>query len=684
MKERAETSGNEQRPALSFWQAHAHQVALGIILVIAAWFRLANPTGKEEIYKYYASAVKSMSLNLHNFYYVAFDPGGFISLAKPPVGFWTQVAFVKVLGFNHLALTLPQSIAGILSILLLYCLVARAFGRAGGLVAALVLAVTPMAVAVDRNNAVDSQLVLISLIAAWCAFRAVDTGRARWVVCTALIVGLGFNIKMLQAYFPLPAYMGMMAFFLPVKKVKRLVLLTLFIYVTAFTSLAWIYSVDSTPPSERPYILDSRVNEMLRTAVSVFGIDKVVPERRTQHGADRFNPELGYTGWTRFLNKQFSPNVSWLLPMALLILAAGWLLLWGKSGEGRRRKQHLLFWGLWLVPQLILFSSIIGMHRHYMVMLTPAIAALIGAAFVILLEALRAGRIGGLLLPVGLVVTAGFHAYFFAHFPDWSSGLTPAVFLVCGLSSLYLIWHFIRVRKGAGPARWGVNLAAVIGLLGLQIGQVAFAVTPVFGSATGDLPRVDPEFVTRPYQSHPLSKHGLDKAGGRANHLTSLTSYALKRHSGAEFLLGVWHTQLASPVILHTGMPVMTLAGFTGTDTTISMKKIIDWIIAGRVKLLLMPTGERRTRPGPRPEGQAGPESGGHARGQGGSPGGEDQQDAIRPRSPVDHFTGISRFLKKYCQTVPPTRWQRSEVGHDVTMPYKDDSYRLYECPKFN
>ena len=49
--------------------------------------------------EYYAAAVKSMSLSWHNFFFVAFDPGGFVTIDKPPLGFWFQVASVKLFGF---------------------------------------------------------------------------------------------------------------------------------------------------------------------------------------------------------------------------------------------------------------------------------------------------------------------------------------------------------------------------------------------------------------------------------------------------------------------------------------------------------------------------------------------------------------------------------------------------------
>lgn len=49
---------------------------------------------------YYAAAVRSMLQNWHNFFFVSFDPGGFVTVDKPPLGFWIQTASAKLFGFH--------------------------------------------------------------------------------------------------------------------------------------------------------------------------------------------------------------------------------------------------------------------------------------------------------------------------------------------------------------------------------------------------------------------------------------------------------------------------------------------------------------------------------------------------------------------------------------------------------
>jgi len=75
-----------------------------------------------------------------------------------------------------------------------------------GLLAALALALTPISVATDRNNNLESLLTLTVLLSAWAFILAVETGRLRWLVVGGLMMGLGFNIKMLEAFLVLPAF----------------------------------------------------------------------------------------------------------------------------------------------------------------------------------------------------------------------------------------------------------------------------------------------------------------------------------------------------------------------------------------------------------------------------------------------------------------------------------------------
>src|SRR3989442_4042851 len=177
-----------------------HRLALGGIMLISIFmnFYQLGQNGFGNLY--YAAGVRSMLDNLHNFLFVSFDPGGFVTLDNPPLGFWLQVFSAKIFGFTPFSVFLPQALAGVLSVLLLYHLVRRHFGVAAGLLAALALAISPISVLTNRNNTIDSTLVLVMLLGAWAVMRAAETSKLRWLLLTAALVRLGFNIKMLEAY----------------------------------------------------------------------------------------------------------------------------------------------------------------------------------------------------------------------------------------------------------------------------------------------------------------------------------------------------------------------------------------------------------------------------------------------------------------------------------------------------
>jgi 4-amino-4-deoxy-L-arabinose transferase-like glycosyltransferase len=139
---------------------HLRRLVLGSILVLAAALRCWRLDAAGFIVPYYFAGVRSMMGSWRNFFYNAFDPTGFVSLDKPPVAFWLQTASAKLLGFGTVSVLLPQVLAGLASIFVLYALVRRRFGTSAGLLAALFLALNPISVAVDRSNSTESWLVL--------------------------------------------------------------------------------------------------------------------------------------------------------------------------------------------------------------------------------------------------------------------------------------------------------------------------------------------------------------------------------------------------------------------------------------------------------------------------------------------------------------------------------------------
>jgi 4-amino-4-deoxy-L-arabinose transferase-like glycosyltransferase len=160
----------------------ASAVGGGAVLVLAGALRLWRLDQNGYDNEYYSAAVRSMLNDWHNFFYNSSDPAGFVSVDKPPVALWVQVASAKLFGFHELSVLLPQVLEGLGAVWLLHHLVRRRFGTGAGLLAGLFLAVTPVSVAVDRSSNTDTCLVLALLLAAWALTRAAEDGRRRFLL----------------------------------------------------------------------------------------------------------------------------------------------------------------------------------------------------------------------------------------------------------------------------------------------------------------------------------------------------------------------------------------------------------------------------------------------------------------------------------------------------------------------
>ena len=109
-----------------------------------------------------------------------------MTVDKPPLALWVQALSVRVFGYHSLSILVPQALMGVASVALVYDLVRRRFGRVGGFVAGLALALTPITVAISRHNNPDALLILCCVAALWCTVRAFEArasapgARAGW------------------------------------------------------------------------------------------------------------------------------------------------------------------------------------------------------------------------------------------------------------------------------------------------------------------------------------------------------------------------------------------------------------------------------------------------------------------------------------------------------------------------
>lgn len=250
-------------------------IGLAAIVALAAALRFANLDAIGYANHYYTAGITSMLQSWRNFFFVAAEPGGAVSIDKPPVGLWLQAVSAYFLGVNGLAVLLPEILAGLASVVTLYHLVRRSFGTVAGLLAALAVAITPIVVATDRNNTMDSTLILTLLLAAWAFIKATESRKLRYLLLGAVLVGIGFNIKMLQAYLPLPAFYAL--YFLGASESlrRKFVNLALATVLLLAVSLSWAVAVDLTPADQRPYVGSSSTNSVLELMLGYNGIQRL-------------------------------------------------------------------------------------------------------------------------------------------------------------------------------------------------------------------------------------------------------------------------------------------------------------------------------------------------------------------------------------------------------------------------
>ena len=405
---------------------------------------------------YYSAAVRSMASSWHNFLYASFDPSGVMTVDKPPLSLWVQTLSVRVFGFHPLSILVPQALMGVASVVLVYDLVRRRFGRVGGAIAGLALATTPIAVAMSRDNNPDALLTLCCLAAIWFAVRAFEDGRTRWLVLSGIAVGLGFETKMLVALVVVPGIALAWLYAAPRGRIIALRQLLAGGAAMLATAAAWPLLVILTPAADRPYISGTADNSVLSLIFGYNGFGRVTGQAGGPAGLRGSSSVFGQgTGLFRLLNATLAGQDGWLLGAAIAGAAA--LLVASRLRRRDPRAAWVIVVGGAFLATGLLFSFAQGIfHPYYVVLLAPFTAALVGAGAGTAIASGRAGALAGAALLAGGVIC---ELVVLGNYPGQLRWLEVVLPIVCGVAAVAL---FVVAAPRARALALGVGAAALM------------------------------------------------------------------------------------------------------------------------------------------------------------------------------------------------------------------------------
>jgi 4-amino-4-deoxy-L-arabinose transferase-like glycosyltransferase len=414
-------------------------LALALITAGAAALRLVH-IGQVPPDPFYDAAVRSMERSWHNFFFGAFEPGGSVSIDKPPVDLWLQVVSVKLLGFSSTTLKLPEAFAGTVSVPLLFVTVRRMWSTPAAFAAAIALAVLPIEVITARSDTMDGVMMALLVLALLLVVRAIETGSSAWLLAGAAALGIAFDVKLLESLIALPglavlAYLG-----LPGRRRRRLAQISGAGAVYVAVALAWLTATLLVPAHDRPYAIGSTNGSAWNAAFVFNGTDRL-GGKSPEPGAAVYESDHHYPVATQEERDHIPivpPSPTRLLArvgplsgerLGLEILVGLLLgipaLLWGLRGEAetedgderdadvRRRMRRAVAGGLgvWMLAGIALFSHMIRLHPRYVEGFTPAVAAMLGIGLAWAADVRKPTRLARLRLAI-LVATLAITVYY--------------------------------------------------------------------------------------------------------------------------------------------------------------------------------------------------------------------------------------------------------------------------------
>ncbi len=612
-----------------------------------------NGTGNE----YYAACIKSMTQSFHNFFFVSFDPAGMVSVDKSPLGLWVQAISVLIFGYHGWSMLLPQALAGTASCILIYILTAKHFSQPAGLVSSLIFALTPAVVVASRNNTMDMQLIFVLLVATWFLFKAIDSGKWRFLFLAASFVGLGFNIKMLQAYMILPAIAFTYLIFAKEKFWKRVLAGLISVVIMLGISFAWVFAVELTPASSRPYVDSTSNNSMLELVVGHNGSERLfgsgmgggldgapqtdgarsddstlqtdaqssatvqtdgnttgiqpktdgniagtppqMPENTDGQqttrdgradgqggfgGGQNGGSEIGTASAVRLWTSSLFGQSSWLLLFAILCI-------FGCTQKTAMRKKEMsqaaiVFWSLWLAVMVGFFSFAGFYHRYYLCMLAPAVAVLSGVGIVTMYRGFRhkkenwKGCIRPVFLLLALLANIALELKYILSYATLKTWLLPVIAVSAAVGIILLAVYFIKSKR----AVLTFSIAALI--ISALAAPFYWALTPVLYVPNATMPYAGPELAGNSGGGDRGFTNGQSDVDRTKT--SGLEDYLVKNYTEGSFLVVSQRSSDVAQYIIDTGLPCYAYGGFLGTDNSLSLEQLKNYVAEGKITYLLV------------------------------------------------------------------------------------------------
>ncbi|MEU5262826.1 glycosyltransferase family 39 protein [Amycolatopsis sp. NPDC021455] len=558
-----------------------HRPALAVLLLGTAVLYLWGLGASGWANGFYSAAAQAGSQSWKALFFGSSDAANAITVDKTPAALWVMGLSARLFGVNAWSILVPQALMGVGSVWLLYATVRRTSGPAAGLVAGLVLALTPAAALMFRFNNPDALLVLLLVAGAYCVVRSLEKASPRWLALAGVAVGFAFLAKMLQAFLVLPAFALAYVVAAPVSLGKRLLHLLGALVATLLAAGWYLLVVALWPAASRPYIGGSQTNSLWELIFGYNGFGRITGDEvgSVGGGAGR---GWGSTGLTRLFGSEMAGGIAWLLPAAVLALAAG---LWFTRSAPRtdRSRATLLLWGGWLLVTALVFSYMGGIiHPYYTVALAPAVGALVGTAAAQLWR-LRSHASASGLLSGGVALTA-LTAYLVLSGSSWQPWLAPTV-LVGGLLAAVALFF------AAHLTRWAAGFVAAFSLVVLLAGTGAYTLATAATTHSGAIPSAGPSSGFGGRFGGPGGPGGFRGGPGSLLSTTlpgaSLTALLQQDASHYTWTAATVLSNAAAGYQLASGAPVMAVGGFNGTDPYPTLEQFQQYVAAGQIHYFL-------------------------------------------------------------------------------------------------